>query len=200
SIRRGISFERVCESAAILKRKIREIGRGPEIHIAYIMLADRMEAALKLPRIMAKIDADLAVISTLDYISHPSHEKWAILPRDKAAIEKARGILEKISRKAEADGRFIHFALPAENVVHENGCRENALKTLYIDADGFLSPCVYLNPPFAAQKARRKVFGDANAVDPLVLWNGEEWKNFRSLLRDRNPDPVCRSCPKRDES
>ena len=199
SIRKGISFERLRESVGILKRKIRELGRGPEIHIAYILLADRMDSALKLPDVLEEFDANLAVVSTLDYISEPADSKWAILPWELDKIEKAREILEKASADAEARDRFIYFALPEKNAGHELGCRENAAKTLYVDADGDLSPCVYLNVPSSAPNSRRKVFGNAATMDPLKLWKSDDWRSFRSRLKGLDPDPVCIECPKRCE-
>ena len=199
SIRSEISFDRVRESANILKKKIRELGRGPEIHLAYILLADRLEAARKLPETMEQFGADMAVVSTLDFISRPSDSKWAILPHEFEKIEKAREILEEAASAAEARDKFIYFALPEKDARHEFGCRENAAKTLYVDAEGNFSPCVYLNVPSADPDRRRKIFGNAKSEEPLKMWNSEEWRAFRDRLRDANPDPVCADCPKRSE-
>ena len=108
SIRQKIPFERVRESARFLRERIARAGHGPEIHIAYILLADRMEAAAKLPGLMSDFGADMCVVSTMDYIPDPSLAKLAIMPEDGEKIARARRILEKAAAEAEAADRFLY--------------------------------------------------------------------------------------------
>ena len=105
-----------------------------------------------------------------------------------------------MSTRAAANGQQVHFALPGNKYTrHENGCRENIRKTLYIDADGAVSPCVYLNVPNSESNEKKRVFGNVRQEKILNIWKKEEFKKFRSALVNGEPDPVCLNCPKRLE-
>ena len=213
--RAGVPFARVCESVRLLRAAIREAGHPDggeplEIHFAYLMLADRMEAARGLPALMDKLDVDMAVVSTLDYLALPGQKELAFGPEEKEKISEARDILESIAAEAESRGRIIHFALPgADAVADAGGCRENVARSCYVDADGKVSPCVYLNVPdnapdagtdaTAGGNARRRVFGDVRAEAPWDIWKKPEFAAFREALVRNAPDAACLVCPKRFE-
>ncbi|MDE7241754.1 radical SAM protein [Desulfovibrio sp.] len=213
--RAGVSFARVCESVRELRSAITAAGRPSEgepleIHFAYLMLADRMEAARGLPALMDELDVEMAVVSTLDYLALPGQEHLAFAPHETEKIAAAREILESIAAEADARGRIIHFALPgADAVADAGGCRENVARSCYVDADGKISPCVYLNVPDNGPDAcavqpplgggRRRVFGDVRAENPWEIWNNPEFKAFREALVRNAPDTACRVCPKRFE-
>lgn len=198
SVRRRAPFAKVCESIRILRGAIDARKKQPalEIHLAYIMLADRMEAIAGLPELMDRLNVELAVISTLDYLALPDHRDLAFHPQDKDKIAKARAILEAVSRDAEKSGRIIHYSLPGEKPI-EAGCRENIGKSLYVDADGRISPCIYLNVP--DEHAERKVFGDSLEKSALEVWKQDDFRDFRKSLLASKPDKVCLKCPKRFE-
>ncbi|MBD5418115.1 MAG: radical SAM protein [Desulfovibrio sp.] len=213
--RAGVPFARVCESVRQLRAAIREAGRPAdgeplEIHFAYLMLSDRMEAARGLPALMDELDVDMAVVSTLDYLALPGQQELAFTPEETEKIARAREILEHIAAEADSRGRIIHFALPgAEAVADAGGCRENVARSCYVDADGKISPCVYLNVPDNAGEAavgqalggdgRRRVFGDVRAEAPWDIWNKQEFADFREALVRNAPDAACLVCPKRFE-
>lgn len=204
SVRAGAPFERVCKSVRILRKTIDEYRKsglsGPEIHLAYLLLADRFEAAAGLPRLMEELGAEMAVVSNLDYLAAPEHSELAFAPDDERKIGRARTVLENAAAEAESCGRIIRFALPDKNVEGmPGGCRENVARSLYVDADGLVSPCVYLNAPGNDPAEKRRVFGDAGRENPWQIWNGAEYRAFRENLRAMRPDPVCLNCPKRRE-
>lgn len=213
--RAGVPFARVCESVRTLRAAVTEAGRPSggeplEIHFAYLMLADRMEAARGLPALMDELDVEMAVVSTLDYLALPGQEHLALAPHETEKIAAAREILGSIAAEADARGRIIHFALPgAEAVADAGGCRENVARSCYVDADGKISPCVYLNVPDNGPEAgtgqpprgddRRRVFGDVRTENPWEIWNKPEFKAFREALVRNAPEAACLVCPKRFE-
>lgn len=198
--RANVDFERVCANIKFLQEK-REKEKNPlEIHLAYILLADQIDALAKLPALMADLGVDAAVVSTLDYLACPEDRDIAFRPEESEKIERARLMLNKITAEAEALGKKIHYALPGLKArIHENGCRENSRKTIYIDADGNVSPCVYLNVPGSDNAEKRRVFGNVLAEKPLDIWKKEEFASFRQALIAGKPDSVCLNCPKRLE-
>lgn len=73
-------------------------------------------------------------------------------------------------------------------------------RSLYVDADGALSPCVYLNVPADRDEPRRRVFGNVLDDDPWAVWNSEAFGVFRAALAHNAPDACCLACPKRFEA
>lgn len=200
--RTGVPFARVEEAVRTLQtvRRARQ-GVHMEIHIAYLMLADRMEAVLELPELMAEWGVHAAVVSTLDYLSVPEHEALAFAPHEREKIAAARALLEKSAAEAARLELGFHYALPGA----EPGqmCRENVARTLYVDAEGTLSPCIYTNLPTDDASAEgatsRWILGRADAGDPFAIWSGARGAAFRAALAAGQPEAPCRSCAKRYE-
>ncbi len=207
--RAGVPFERVCEAVRLVQAAQRDRSSGRavvgknslEVHLAYLMLADRIEAAAGLPRLMEELDVRMAVVSTLDYIAAPEQDALAFAPEETDKIARARAVLERAAAEAATDGREIYYALPGPRAVADaGGCRENVTRSLYVDADGALSPCVYLNVPAGEGGPRHLVFGNARDGNPWELWNGEAFRGFRAALANNAPDARCLACPKRFEA
>lgn len=109
-------------------------------------------------------------------------------------------MLERAAAQAAEDGREIHYALPGPRPLADaGGCRENVARSLYVDADGALSPCVYLNVPADRDEPHRRVFGNVLDDDPWAVWNSEAFGGFRAALAHNAPDACCLACPKRFE-
>ena len=203
-VRAGVPFARTVEALRTLQR-IRKARGGVhmEIHIAYLLLADRVEAVTRLPELMDELDVHAAVISTLDYIAAPGQEALAFTPpiTPEADLRAARALLEDAAVRARAAGRGFHYALPGP--VPLPVCRENAAHTVYVDADGTLSPCVYLNVPAAVPPGhpgdRRQTFGSVLDRDAWELWNDPAYADYRARLSAADPPLACRACPKRYE-
>lgn len=212
--RAGVPFERTLDAIRLLQSVRRARGAVHlEVHLAYLLLASRLDAVARLPELMRDLGVHAAVISTLDYIAGPGLESEAFLPHkgpeEREKTEAARHLLRETAARAAAFDLDIHFALPeagppAPHPRTAGGCREEAARTLYVDADGNLSPCVYANPPFssplASPDSRRRVFGNAEREDPLAVWQGRDWTAFRAALASGEPEALCQSCPKRLET
>ncbi len=195
-----VDFDLVCNNIKFLQESIARKNSNLEIHLAYILLANQLEALHRIPDLMDKLGVNTTIISTLDYLAVPKDRELAFYPEDIDKINSARVILKEIAQKARENGKEIHYALPGKRtMLHENGCRENIRKTLYIDADGNVSPCVYLNVPGSDLPEQRRVYGNVAENEPLDIWKKEEFKTFRKMLVGGEPDSVCLNCPKRLE-
>ena len=125
-----------------------KMGVHLELHFAYLMLASQMEAVEGLPDLMDELDVHAAVISTLDYIAAPGLEAEAFSPHEAGKLDAARDILERVAEETAKRGRGLYYSLPSPRPDDGCGlfpCRENAARTLYVDAEGRMSPCIYLN-------------------------------------------------------
>lgn len=198
AVRDGAPFSLVRESILALNRAKAKAGsETPRVHLAYLMLASKMKDAANLPELMRDLGVPVAVVSTLDYIAAPGLEKEAFAPGETAKIEAARTVLHETAERAAAMGLKIHYSLPGQAGRRE--CSERVDKCMYIDADGVIAPCIYLNLPTTEEDPYRRTYGAATERNPLAIWNDPGYMEFRKRLRDGNPDAPCAACPKRFE-
>lgn len=207
--REGVPFGRVCEAIRTLQRvRKARMGVHLELHLAYLLLASRLESAEGLPDLMDELDVHAAVISTLDYVAAPGMEAEGFAPHETEKLAAARAVLSRVAAEAARRGRSVYYDLPAPRSGAAGGvlpCRENAARTLYVDAEGRLSPCIYVNlpvdplDPAAPETVNRRVFGSAYD-DPLAVWESAPFRAFRAALESGEPDAPCRTCPKRFEN
>lgn len=197
--RAGVPFSRV-ESAVRLLQQVRRKRNAVhlEIHLAYLMLSSNVEAVRGLPELMEDWGVHAAVISTMDYIPSPEMAGEAFAPQERDKIEAARVVLEEVGARVRAGGREFYASLPAPE--HAPCCRERAHKTMYVDADGLLSPCVYLNVPTEEMQPNRTVFGSVLEQSPLAIWARPEYAVFRAEVQTADPPKACLSCAKRFEA
>jgi len=195
--RHGVDFERVCEAVSTLQAVRRgRMGVHLEIHFAYLMLASNVEAVAGLPALMQRLGVHAAVISTLDYIPEPGFEAEAFQAHEAQKIARALGILAETEAEARRRGLGFHYELPSPGATGTS-CRENISRSLFIAADGSVSPCVYVNVPAAAADPKRRVFGNVRQTNPIEIWESFEFRRFRERLACGEPELPCRSCPKR---
>jgi MoaA/NifB/PqqE/SkfB family radical SAM enzyme len=198
SARAGISFEKLDRSVRLLQAvRKKRAAVHLEIHIAYMLLASQVQAVRFLPELMEEWGAHAAVVSTMDLIPSAELAGEAFLPHEHEKIEAARAVLGQAGERIRAAGRDFYSSLPAERPVA--GCRERAHRTAYVDADGLLSPCVYLNVPAERQGLPRVVFGSVLEKDPLEILNGTGCRAFREAVQGAHPPEACQACPKRFE-
>jgi MoaA/NifB/PqqE/SkfB family radical SAM enzyme len=195
--RQGVDFERVCEAVATLQTvRRRRTGVHLEIHVAYLMLASAMDSVRGLPALMQRLGVHAAVVSTLDYVPKPELEGEAFQPHEADKLAAAREVLELTAAEARRLGLGFHYELPRASSPG-TGCRENIGRSLFVSADGLLSPCIYVNVPFDAPDPARRVFGSIRSEDPIAVWHKPEFRRFRDRLAFGDPDLPCRTCPKR---
>lgn len=200
AVRRRVPFGRVLQAFEIMREALRRNGgEGPRLHIAYLLLADRMEAVRALPALMRSLDIPACVVSTLDMPVLPEHRRLSFAPHEREKIDRARRLLETAAAEAERDGRSIRYGLPQPHPQH--GCRENVHESAYIDADGNVSPCIYVNVPDGLPRATPNpwIFGNVNSENAVAIWEKLPFADFRADVRNDAPPPPCEHCPKRFE-
>ena len=197
--RAGVPFSKVEEAVRLLQTARKKHNAVHlEIHLAYLMLASNVEAVRGLPKLMEDWGVHAVVVSTMDYIPSPEMEHEAFAPHEREKIEAARVVLEEVGAAVRASGRDFSASLPAP--APAPCCRERAHRTLYADASGEISPCVYLNVPMDAEQPRRTVFGQVNETNPVEIWNRPDYVAFRTQVETADPPAACVSCAKRFEA
>jgi MoaA/NifB/PqqE/SkfB family radical SAM enzyme len=197
--RQGVGFERVCEALSLLQtvRRARQ-GVHLEIHLAYLMLASNMEAVRGLPALMRRLGVHAAVISTLDYVPSPELEPESFRLDQPEKLATAASILRETASEIRRLGMECHWSLPDPSAPGRS-CRENIARSLFVAADGSVSPCVYLNLPAGEADPGRRILGNVLIGDPLEIWQGETFRRFREGLAAGDPDRSCLTCVKRFE-
>ncbi len=197
--RRGVAFERVCEAISLLQ-EVRRARQGVhlEVHLAYLMLASNMEAVRGLPALMQRLGVHAAVISTLDYVPSDELELESFGLDEPEKLAAAAAILKETASEIRRLGMECHWSLPDPHAPGTS-CRENIARSLFVAADGSVSPCVYLNLPTAGQDPGHHIFGNVLTEDPVAIWESEAFRGFREGLAGRAPDRSCLSCVKRFE-
>lgn len=199
-LRQGAPFERVCRAIERLQA-IRQACQGVhlEVHIAYLMPASTMAAVSRLPSLMQRLGVHAAVISTLDFTPSPALEAEAFGLHETAKLEQAAALLFAAAGEARRLGMQFHYALP-DPAAPGQRCRENIARSLFVAVDGSVSPCVFTNLPIRGEAHPRRVFGNVDQEAPLVIWEGDRFRQFRQNLAAGRPDAVCQRCPKRYEA
>ncbi len=197
SPRHGADFDKVCQGIKLLQAMRQErLGVHLEIHLAYILLADRLDAVRNLPKLMQELQIHATIVSTLDYLADEAQSHLAINPHDTDIIAKARQILQKAAHEAEQNGQRIYYALPSLSPSPK--CRENIQNSLYIDADGTIAPCIYLNVPDS--DAYKITFGNVNDENILDIWQKDDFVTFRHAHATNTPIVPCQTCVKKFET
>lgn len=208
--RQGAPFDKVCQSVKTLRaaRGGKKEAR-PEIHIAYLLLASQLDALRRLPELLEELDVQAAVVSTMDFIAAPELADEAYLSHQGEKIAEARAVLREVAARATAKGRSVFYSLSVPEPRRD--CLENIARSLYIDAEGQVSPCIYVNLPVRDREAAvlgsapasmgegllRRVFGRADEGDLSCVWEDAAYRRFRQGLAGGVPDQNCLECPKR---
>lgn len=203
--RRNVPFAGVHRAVQLLEGAKRELKSDlPHLHFSYLMLADRTLAVRRLPALMEEWGISECVISTLDMPVLPEHLAWACRPEEEAKIARARDVLEETAADARERGLGLRFCLPGKRT---GICREDVDKSCYVDAEGNLSPCIYLNVPFREEMFsqqtlltdKRLICGNILKMDPVAIWKTTAYSDFRADLAHGATPETCLSCPKRFE-
>lgn len=195
--RRGVDFDRVCQAVSTL-REAREERQAshPEMHFAYLLLASNSGAVTALPPLMRRLGVTSAVISTLDYLPDPALRSESFLFAGARIIEKISTRLGETAAEAARLGLALYYLFPSPGA-QGSGCLENIGHSLFISADGAVSPCVFANVPTTLADPNRRVFGNINDSAPLAIWERPEYVLFRDQLTRGEPDKLCQTCRKR---
>ena len=204
--RQGIPFSRVCEAIRCLQEvRRKKQGVHLEVHLAYLLLPSQLEAVKRLPELMEELDVHCAVVSTMDYIASPELAVEAYSPEEADKVAAASAVLAPVAARVRQSGRELWYALPDPEAVGRvrNGCRENVDRTIYVDTQGNLSPCVYVNLPTSEEDPKRRIFARAEYGRPAgelaELWRTRGFRDFRAALAGPWPDLPCAGCSKRFE-
>ncbi|WP_158269778.1 radical SAM protein [Desulfonatronum sp. SC1] len=205
--RAGAPLVKVLEKMTMVQRVKRERDSvKPVVHIAYMLLRSGLDDLEGLPRLMADHGVEQAVVSVLDFEPGVELSEEVLAPKDDQELHALEERFTRLREAAVNLGVTIHTPSFAPRGKDDPVCAENVQRTLFVSADGEISPCVYANVPVdQAEYARqgqpapysRVTFGNVNDELLPVLWRSKPYEQFREGLENNRPAAICRNCPKR---
>ena len=177
----------------------------PEVAVRYALTRTGLEQVEleALPRFLAGLGVGAVHVRPLSYATGPETEYDALVPADQAAFDALAARLRAASEEAAGlglrlDSRLVHGGLTRFR------CPDRPASTLFIAADGAVSPCALRNVPIADPASYRfhgatlpfprDVRGNLH-VDALpAVWNAPEYREFRYCHDTDTPPEGCAGC------
>ena len=205
--RAGAPLARVLEKLDLVRQVKQERHvEKPVVHIAYMLLRSGLGDLEGLPGLMARHGVEQAVVSVLDFEPGLELSEEVLSPQTEREREELEDRFARLCTAGKEFGVVMHTPSFGAKDQDEPACAENIGRSLFVSADGSVSPCVYANVPVdQAEYARqgriapysRITFGNINEQLLPTIWRGEEYARFREALAEGRPPSVCQGCPKR---
>ncbi|MDQ7785249.1 MAG: SPASM domain-containing protein, partial [Desulfomonilaceae bacterium] len=205
AIRRGTRLESVLRAITKLDEAKKRLGSSvPEIHVAYIWLNSQFEAVKQLPEVLEGTGVGQVVISTLDFVPHPTLAVECLQANDKVEETFLRGVMSQVLEDGRKRGLEIHCRF-ATRLGPPGICTENVTRALVVSSRGHVCPCVFRNVPIdenhrpgdnAPYTPPRLAFGDINRQSLADIWRGKDYKAFRKTHAAGKGSDVCGPCTK----
>lgn len=204
----GTSLEKVLEKIGMVQKiKAQLRSSTPAVHIAYMLLRSGLQDLEGLPRLMAEHGVGQAVVSVLDFEPSLEWSEEVLTMRTHQERHALENLFSKVREQGARLGSTIHVPRSGPKKKDDPVCLENALRSMFVSADGQVSPCVYANVPvdrveYAQQGLimpyHQVTFGNISENILPRIWHNPEYVQFRKQLAQGDPPTICRNCAKRE--
>lgn len=176
----------------------------PEIRVRYSLARPGLSGELDaLPQFLVGIGATAASIRPLSYATSPDTEYDTLVPSDQAAFDAVAARLREVAATAATlgirlDSRLVHGGQTRFR------CPDAPASSLFIAADGSVSPCPLRNVPIADPAGYRfhghtipfprDVRGNLHNDSLAAIWNAPEYRDFRYCHDTDTPPDGCAGC------
>ncbi len=191
-IRVGASLSKIKENLEYIK-SLRSSGKngGPSLMIFFVMMQENYFELPALIDMAVRFGADFVVAKQIDVLVSADHYDKRIFEIDHLTNLKERfqKVLDESRQKASAAHlKFrIYEVAQGQNAI----CEQDPLRTLFISATGFVSPCIslaYMNQRyFRGRKIQTPTcrLGDLNTSDFRQILESSEYVSFRNAFKSR---------------
>lgn len=191
-IRVGASLNRVLENLENIRRvKSGRTDKRPYLMVFFVMMKQNYLELPGMVKLASDLGVDFLVAKNQDVIvssKNDSNRIFGLPQADDLKIDVTRVIEESKQQAAELKLSFRVYELTG---VESAVCEQNPLKTLFVSADGDVSPCIsltYMNYRyFEGKKIDTPVcrFGNINKTCLMDIFESKDYANFRNLFEDR---------------
>jgi MoaA/NifB/PqqE/SkfB family radical SAM enzyme len=176
----------------LTEEKRRQKINRPKMHLVFLIVKDNVLEVPIVPSFAKGLGIGEVILTNICHTINAWQEEQMVF-----VWGNGENPYEKIVIEAEANAKKLSIRLkrPSFSATDVSVCEENPLGNLYISAEGEVSPCVYLYPPFPSPFKRifrsqtysvEKVsFGNIFREPFPAIWNTENYKNFRNRFRQR---------------
>jgi len=165
---------------------------SPKMHLIFLMVKDNIHEVASVPSFTKEAGLEEVILTNICHTINLWQETQRVF-----VWEKVRNQYEENVKQAEINARKLNIRLKKPNLsaIDVPVCAENPFGSLYISAEGEVSPCVYLYPPLPSPFRRifcekeyltEKVsFGNIFKEPFPAIWNSGDYKAFRNCFRER---------------
>ena len=175
----GCPFNKVVSNAKILAKK----KRGRLIAI-YMLIRDNYKELPDFIDLVADVGFDEVKISNVNYLPNAEVAKLKaftdLFKRSNPELEKK---IEEAANKSKEKGLRFASDYPSPRELTE--CPEQPTTTLFINVDGEVSPCVYLNLPIR-EAAIPRVFNNKEYKVPKVVYGKISQQPLKEIIKKAN--------------
>ena len=173
------------------EKKSQELQR-PNIHLIYLMLKDNMHEVPSVPAFTKEAGLEEVILTNICHTINLWQETQRVF-----VWENIENKYDETLQQVEINARTLNIRLrkPSLSVIDVPVCAENPFSSLYISAEGEVSPCVYLYPPLPSPFKRifrgkehltEKVsFGNIFRDSFSAIWSSGNYDAFRNRFHAR---------------
>jgi MoaA/NifB/PqqE/SkfB family radical SAM enzyme len=173
------------------EKKRRALAR-PKIHLIFLMVQDNIHEVPSVPLFTREAGLEEVILTNICHTINPWQESQRVF-----IWESGVNRYDEILKQAETNAKKLQIRLtkPHLSAVDVPVCAENPFGSLYISAEGEVSPCVYLYPPLPSPFKRifcdkvhlteKVTFGNI-LRDPFpAIWSRSNYEAFRNRFHAR---------------
>lgn len=197
------TFTRALDRARNFRALREECEHKPTLQWTYVMMKSTIEEMPGAVELAGQIGYDrfiakhMETAMTREGLADALFDTGMNAPPTAEERERFEEIVALCRRKAEEGG--VDLEIHPRRFAIEGTCLARPLRTIFVDWDGYVSPCCYLNrldvKPYVSDPPKETgVFGRIGQVSLVDLLAGPEYEAFRrSWSRGEVPEP-CRGC------
>ena len=204
TVRKGTDFRKILQAISDLTAEKKALHvETPMVNVAYLLLRSHLSNIDDIVPILAELGIQHVIISTLDFVPCKDLQKEQLMPRDEREYRELKSFLDRLVMAGKQAGLSISYRLVSPGKRNGN-CTENIERSLFVSADGSVSPCVFTNiPAFEAlhmirgceHEYRQLTFGTVAETSIPAIWLSRRYATFRDSF-DSTLHPFCQECPK----
>jgi MoaA/NifB/PqqE/SkfB family radical SAM enzyme len=162
------------------------------MHLIFLMVKDNIHEVPSVPSFTKEAGLDEVILTNICHTINTWQESQRVF-----IWENAVNQYDEILKQVEINARKLHIRLkkPSLSVIDVPVCAENPFGSLYISAEGEVSPCVYLYPPLPSPFKRifcekeylteKVTFGNVFSDSFSAIWSCSNYKAFRNRFHER---------------